>query len=80
MNPLIVGGLIVAIGLSLGGPTGYAINPARDLGPRIAHAILPIAGKGGSNWGYAIVPVLGPIAGGMLEQLYIKSFIKDNLI
>ena len=49
MNPLIVGGLIVAIGLSLGGPTGYAINP-RDLGPRIAHAILPIAGKGGSNW------------------------------
>ena len=73
MNPLIVGGLIVAIGLSLGGPTGYAINPARDLGPRIAHAILPIAGKGGSNWGYAIVPVLGPIAGEMLEQLYIKS-------
>lgn len=54
MNPLIVGGLIVAIGLSLGGPTGYAINPARDLGPRIAHAILPIAGKGGSNWGYAM--------------------------
>ena len=80
MNPLIVGGLIVAIGLSLGGPTGYAINPARDLGPRIAHAILPIAGKGGSNWGYAIVPVLGPIVEVCSEQLYIKSFIKDNLI
>ena len=80
MNPLIVGGLIVAIGLSLGGPTGYAINPARDLGPRIAHAILPIAGKGGSNWGYAIVPVLGPIAGGMLGAVIYKVFIKDNLI
>ena len=80
MNPLIVGGLIVAIGLSLGGPTGYAINPARDLGPRIAHAILPIAGKGGSNWGYAIVPVLGPIAGGMLGAVIYKVFYKDNLI
>ncbi len=66
LNPLIVGALIVAIGLSLGGATGYAINPARDLGPRIAHAILPIAGKGGSNWSYAIVPILGPIAGGLL--------------
>lgn len=75
MNPLIVGGLIVAIGLSLGGPTGYAINPARDLGPRIAHAILPIAGKGGSNWGYAIVPVLGPIAGGMLGAVIYKVFL-----
>lgn len=75
MNPLIVGGLIVAIGLSLGGPTGYAINPARDLGPRIAHAILPIAGKGGSNWGYAIVPVLGPIAGGMLGAVIYKSLL-----
>ena len=80
MNPLIVGGLIVAIGLSLGGPTGYAINPARDLGPRIAHAILPIAGKGGSNWGYAIVPVWDLLLEVCSEQLYIKSFIKDNLI
>ena len=71
MNPLIVGGLIVAIGLSLGGPTGYAINPARDLGPRIAHAILPIAGKGGSNWGYAIVPVLGPILWRYARSSYI---------
>ncbi len=65
VNPLIVGFLIVAIGLSLGGTTGYAINPARDLGPRIAHALLPIPGKGGSNWGYAWIPVLGPICGGI---------------
>ena len=76
LNPLIVGSLIIAIGLSLGGPTGYAINPARDLGPRIAHAILPIAGKGGSNWWYAIVPVLGPIAGGMLGAVIYQVFIK----
>lgn len=78
LNPLIVGALIVAIGLSLGGPTGYAINPARDLGPRIAHAMLPIAGKGGSNWGYAIVPVLGPIAGGMLGAVIYKVFYKGQ--
>jgi glycerol uptake facilitator protein len=67
--PLLVGLLVLAIGLSLGGTTGYAINPARDLGPRIAHAILPIAGKGGSDWGYAWVPVLGPIAGGIVGAL-----------
>lgn len=66
LNPVIVGLLIVAIGVSLGGPTGYAINPARDLGPRIAHAILPIHGKGKSDWQYAIVPILGPITGGIL--------------
>lgn len=65
LNPLIVGVLIAAIGLSLGGPTGYAINPARDLGPRIAHAILPIDKKGPSDWAYAWVPILGPIAGGI---------------
>jgi glycerol uptake facilitator protein len=64
--PLIVGLLVLAIGLSLGGPTGYAINPARDLGPRIAHAVLPIAGKGGSDWSYAWIPVVGPIIGGIL--------------
>ena len=58
--------LIVGIGASLGGPTGYAINPARDLGPRIMHAILPIKGKGGSDWGYSWVPVVGPIIGGVL--------------
>lgn len=64
-----VGLLILAIGLSLGGPTGYAINPARDLGPRIMHAILPIKGKRNSDWGYAIVPILGPIIGGVLAAL-----------
>ena len=66
LNPLLVGLLVVGIGLSLGGPTGYAINPARDLGPRIAHAVLPIAGKGGNDWGYAWIPVVGPIIGGIL--------------
>lgn len=58
--------LVVGIGASLGGPTGYAINPARDLGPRIAHALLPVKGKGGSDWSYAWVPVAGPIVGGLL--------------
>ncbi|HKH08688.1 MAG TPA: MIP/aquaporin family protein [Agromyces sp.] len=61
--------LVIGIGASLGGPTGYAINPARDLGPRIAHALLPIAGKGGSDWSYAWVPVVGPIIGGVLAGL-----------
>ena len=69
LNPLIVGMLITSIGISLGGTTGYAINPARDLGPRIAHAILPIAGKGDSNWGYALIPVVGPILGGALGAM-----------
>jgi glycerol uptake facilitator protein len=64
--PLLIGLLVLGIGLSLGGPTGYAINPARDLGPRIAHAVLPIAGKGGSDWGYAWIPVVGPIIGGII--------------
>lgn len=70
--PLLVGLLVAAIGLSLGGPTGYAINPARDLGPRLAHALLPIAGKGGSDWGYAWVPIVGPIIGGILGALFFK--------
>jgi len=61
--------LVVGIGASLGGPTGYAINPARDLGPRIAHAVLPIKGKGGSDWGYSWIPVVGPIIGGLLGGL-----------
>jgi glycerol uptake facilitator protein len=65
LNPLAVGALILAIGISLGGTTGYAINPARDLGPRIAHALLPIPGKGDSDWGYAWIPVVGPILGGI---------------
>lgn len=64
--PLLVGFLVLAIGLSLGGPTGYAINPARDLGPRIAHALLPIPGKGGSDWGYSWIPVVAPIVGGVV--------------
>lgn len=64
--PLLVGFLVWGIGLSLGGPTGYAINPARDLGPRIAHALLPIAGKGGSDWEYSWIPVVGPILGGVV--------------
>jgi glycerol uptake facilitator protein len=68
-GPYLWGMLVWAIGLSLGGPTGYAINPARDLGPRIAHAVLPIAGKGGSDWGYALVPVLAPAFGGVAGAL-----------
>jgi glycerol uptake facilitator protein len=66
LNPLPVALLILGIGIALGGTTGYAINPARDLGPRIAHAILPIKGKGESDWGYSWIPVLGPIIGGLL--------------
>jgi glycerol uptake facilitator protein len=66
LPPLLVGFLVWSIGLSLGGPTGYAINPARDLGPRIAHAVLPIPGKGSSDWGYAWLPVIAPIIGGVL--------------
>ncbi|MDQ4079066.1 MAG: aquaporin family protein, partial [Chloroflexota bacterium] len=66
LGPFLVGVLVWSIGLSLGGPTGYAINPARDLGPRIAHAILPIAGKGDSDWGYSWVPIVGPIIGGII--------------
>ncbi len=66
LNPLLVGALVWSIGLSLGGPTGYAINPARDLGPRLAHTLLPVAGKGGSDWSYAWIPVAGPLAGGLL--------------
>lgn len=66
LAPVVVGLVIWVIGLSLGGPTGYAINPARDLGPRIAHAILPIKGKGDSDWGYAWLPVVAPILGGIV--------------
>ncbi|NGQ93781.1 aquaporin family protein [Brevibacillus sp. SYP-B805] len=80
LNPLIVGFLIVAIGLSLGGTTGYAINPARDLGPRIAHALLPIPGKGDSNWGYAWIPVVAPIVGGILGCFFYKAAFIDHSI
>ncbi|WP_349409834.1 MIP/aquaporin family protein [Pseudalkalibacillus sp. SCS-8] len=74
LNPLIVGFLIVAIGMSLGGTTGYAINPARDLGPRIAHFILPIPGKKPSDWGYSWIPVVGPILGGVFGALFYQKF------
>jgi glycerol uptake facilitator protein len=72
-GPFIVGMLVWGIGLSLGGPTGYAINPARDLGPRIAHAVLPIPGKGSSDWGYSWIPVVGPIIGGILGAVIWKA-------
>ena len=66
LSNILVFGIIVSIGMSLGGLTGYALNPARDIGPRIAHAFLPIKGKGSSNWGYAIVPIAGPIIGALV--------------
>jgi glycerol uptake facilitator protein len=66
ITPLLIGLLVWGIGLSLGAPTGYAINPARDLGPRLAHALLPIPGKGSSDWGYSWVPVVGPLIGGAI--------------
>lgn len=69
LQPLLVGLLVFSIGLSLGGPTGYAINPARDLGPRLAHALLPIAGKGSSDWSYSWVPIAGPLIGGVLGAI-----------
>ena len=69
LSNLFVFGIIVSIGMSLGGLTGYALNPARDIGPRIAHAFLPIKGKGDSNWGYAIVPLVGPIIGAIVAVL-----------
>ncbi|WP_124726945.1 MIP family channel protein [Staphylospora marina] len=73
LKTLVVGLLIVAIGMSLGGTTGYAINPARDLGPRIAHFLLPIPGKGSSGWNYAWIPVAGPLIGGVLAALLYVS-------
>jgi len=73
-GPALVGVIVWAIGLSLGGPTGYAINPARDLGPRIAHAILPIPGKGSSDWAYAWIPILGPIIGGLIAAFLYKTW------
>lgn len=80
LNPLIVGALIVAIGLSLGGPTGYAINPARDLGPRIAHALLPIPGKGASDWGYAWIPVVGPLLGGTYGAVFYNAMFLGKFL
>ncbi|WP_210366159.1 MIP/aquaporin family protein [Bacillus sp. REN3] len=79
LNPIVIGLLIVAIGMSLGGTTGYAINPARDLGPRIAHFILPIPGKGGSNWGYSWIPVVGPLLGGAMGAVFYKAVFKGEV-
>jgi glycerol uptake facilitator protein len=73
VGPYAVGILVFSIGMSLGGPTGYAINPARDLGPRIAHAVLPIAGKGDSDWGYSWIPVVGPIVGGIVGAILYQT-------
>ncbi|MGL6063492.1 MAG: MIP/aquaporin family protein [Fusobacteriaceae bacterium] len=72
LGPLLAGLLVWGIGLSLGGPTGYAINPARDLGPRIMHALLPLKNKGGSDWSYAWIPVIGPVVGGVIGALLFK--------
>lgn len=80
LNPLLVGFLVVSIGLSLGGTTGYAINPARDLGPRLAHFLLPIAGKGSSNWKYAWIPIVGPLLGGSFGGLFYSAVFKGALI
>lgn len=74
LAPLVVGGVILVIGLTLGGTTGYAINPARDLAPRIAHFVLPIEGKGDSDWGYAWIPIVAPIVGGVLAALAFSAF------
>jgi glycerol uptake facilitator protein len=73
LNPIVVGALIISIGLSLGGTTGFAINPARDLAPRLAHFILPIPGKGSSDWSYSWIPVIGPIIGGVLGAWLFKA-------
>jgi len=78
LNPLIVGFLVLSIGLSLGGTTGYAINPARDLGPRIAHFLLPIAGKRDADWGYAWIPVIGPVIGGIYGGLFYHAIFNGN--
>jgi glycerol uptake facilitator protein len=73
LTPYLVSCVVWGIGLSLGGTTGYAINPARDFGPRLAHAVLPIAGKGSSDWGYAGIPILGPATGGIIAGLILRA-------
>ncbi len=78
LNPLVVGALIAAIGFSLGGTTGFAINPARDFGPRLMHAILPIPGKGTSDWAYSWIPIVGPIIGGITGTLLYKALFTGN--
>ena len=78
LNPLIVGALVMLIGFALGGTTGYAINPARDLGPRLAHALLPIRGKGSSDWNYSFVPILGPVLGCLLGASTYKILFEND--
>ena len=78
LNPIVVGLLIMAIGMSMGGTTGYAINPARDLAPRLAHTLLPIPGKGDSAWPYAIIPGLGPLFGGALGAAFYLGVFKNT--
>ncbi len=78
LNPIVVGTLITAIGFSLGGTTGFAMNPARDLGPRIAHALWPISGKGTSDWAYSWVPVVGPLLGGVTGALFYKAIFQNH--
>lgn len=80
LNPFLVGVLIIVIGMALGGPTGYAINPARDLGPRIAHAFLPIPGKGDSQWSYAWVPIVGPIIGAVYGAVFFDFLWNGNSV
>jgi glycerol uptake facilitator protein len=75
LGPYLVGSLVWGIGLSLGGTTGYAINPARDFGPRLAHSLLPIAGKGGSDWSYAAIPVIGPLVGGVFAGWLLRILV-----
>lgn len=79
LNPLVVGTLITAIGFSFGGTTGFAINPARDLGPRIAHFILPIKGKGTSDWAYSWIPVVGPLIGGIYGTMFYQAVFNGRL-
>lgn len=79
-NPLIIGLLLATIGITIGSTTGFSINPARDLAPRIAHAILPIRGKGGSDWSYSWVPIVGPIVGGLYGASFYEAFFKGNYI
>lgn len=80
LGALLVGILVWSIGLSLGGPTGYAINPARDLGPRIAHFVLPIAGKGDSDWAYSWIPVIGPVIGGVIGAFAYQLVFANYLV
>jgi len=76
LGPYLVAALVWGIGLSLGGTTGYAINPARDLGPRLAHAVLPIPNKGSSDWSYACVPIIGPLIGGSLAGMFLRTIVR----